>query len=223
MAGCAQRDSIPAKIEIEDEQGNRHPPEKVDISLLGDLPDVERSALFALTQWCQGQLSSFLQLNLEQTAELVKILTKIPCFFPANKPDQPLIWSEDNLSGVSEYLPSKTSPTKRPVREITEDRTTQISQEAKNKPEYIGPPIEVEGSTEYLRIILPSSEIPGYKELLSLLREWNFLRDRSHRHWWWLRDPSKVLDFLASHQEDLELDYQAEFTENFKKLTKVIT
>ena len=124
---------------------------------------------------------------------------------------------------MSEYLPSKTSPTKRPIREITENLTTDISQETRNAPEYNGPPIEVEGSTEYLRIILPSSELPGYKEVLSLLREWNFLRDRSHRHWWWLRDPSKVLDFLASHQEDLELDYDAQFTENFKKLTKVIS
>jgi hypothetical protein len=51
------------------------------------------------------------------------------------------------------------------------------------------------------------------------MREWNFLRDRSHRHWWWLRDPSSVLDFLASHQEDLELDFDAEFTDNFRKLT----
>ena len=97
--GMRQRDSIPAKIELEDDHGKRHPPEKVNFSLLGDLPDAERSALFALTQWCQGKLSSFLQLNLEQTAELVKILTKTPCFFPANNPEQPLEWSDDNLSG----------------------------------------------------------------------------------------------------------------------------
>ena len=77
----AQADSIPAKIELEDDHGKRHPPEKVDFSLLGDLPDAERSALFALTQWCQGKLSSFLQLNLEQTAELVKILPKHLAFF----------------------------------------------------------------------------------------------------------------------------------------------
>lgn len=81
LAGCAQRDSIPAKVELENDQGIRQPPEKVDLSLLGDLPDAERSALFALTQWCQGKLSSFLQLNLEQTAELVKILNNTPCFF----------------------------------------------------------------------------------------------------------------------------------------------
>ena len=81
----------------------------------------------------------------------------------------------------------------------------------------------MEGSTDYLRIILPSAEHPGYREVLSLLREWNFLRDRSHRHWWWLRDSAKVLDFLASHQEDLELDFDAQFTDNFRKHTKEIT
>ena len=30
-------------------------------------------------------------------------------------------------------------------------------------------------------------------------------------------DESKVLDFLATHQEDLKLDHQAVFTDNFKK------
>ena len=54
------------------------------------------------------------------------------------------------------------------------------------------------------------------------MREWNFLRDRNHRHWWWLRDPSKVLDFLASHQKELELDHEAEFTDNFRRLTSGI-
>ena len=47
MAGCAQRDSVPAKIELEDSNGTRIPPEQVDISLLGNLPNAERGALFA--------------------------------------------------------------------------------------------------------------------------------------------------------------------------------
>ena len=57
MAGCAQRDSVPAKIELEDNNGKRHTPENVDISLLSELPDAERGALFALSQWCGGTLS----------------------------------------------------------------------------------------------------------------------------------------------------------------------
>ena len=31
--------------------------------------------------------------------------------------------------------------------------------------------------------------------------------------------PSKVLDFLATHQKELELDHEAEFTDNFRRLT----
>lgn len=221
MAGCAQRDSIPAKVELEDSSGNRIPPESVDLALLADLPDSERGALFALTQWCQGKLSSFLQLDLKQTGELVKMLSDISCFFPANKPNDPIPWENGNLVGVSEYIPRPEIVRPRPVREIDPYEEAADIQEYE-KPDYVGAPIEVEGSTEYLRIILPSAEHPSYLDVLSLLREWNFLRDRAHRHWWWLRDSSKVLDFLATHQEDFELDYDAEFTENFKKLTKVI-
>ena len=209
MAGCAQRDSVPAKIELEDSNGNRFPPEKVDVSLLGNLPDAQRGALFALSQWCNGTLSSFLQLDLAQTTELLKILEGIPCFYPANQPEEAMGWHDGNLVGVSEYLPQKTAIRPRPVREEKTQKNNENKSIPIDEPNYVGPPIEVEGSTEYLRIILPSAEHPGYRELLSLLREWNFLRDRSHRHWWWLRDPAKVLDFLASHQEDLELDFDA--------------
>ena len=182
MAGCAQSNSVPAKIELEDSNGARIPPEKVDVSLLGNLPDAERGALFALSQWCNGKLSSFLQLDLLQTNELVKILEGIPCFYPANQPEEAIEWIDGNLAGVSEYLPQKTENRPRPVREEETERKTDNKSIPIDEPDYVGPPIEVEGSTEYLRIILPSVEHPGYRELLSLLREWNFLRDRSHRH-----------------------------------------
>ena len=98
MAGCAQRNSVPAKIELEDSNGARIPPEKVDVSLLGNLPDAERGALFALSQWCNGKLSSFLQLDLSQTNELVKILEGIPCFYPANQPEEAIEWIDGNLA-----------------------------------------------------------------------------------------------------------------------------
>ena len=76
LAGCVQRNAIPAKIEIEDERGERIPPEKADHASFGELSDCERSALFALSQWCGGKVSSFLQLDLAQTGELLKLLHK---------------------------------------------------------------------------------------------------------------------------------------------------
>jgi len=223
LAGSIQRNAIPAKVELEDESGNRIPPEKCDPNTLGNLPDAERSALFALTQWCGGKLTSFLQLNVQQTAELLKMLHQIDCFFPANDPDRSLAWTDSGLSGVSELVgkPEVTKP-KPKVREILEGEKEECNDRITSEIEYEGPPIEVEGSTEYLRIILPSSEHPNYSEVLRLLREWSFIRDRSHRHWWWLRDSSKVLDFLALHQEEFELDPFSIFTENFRKLTDKI-
>ena len=83
LAGSIQRNAIPAKVELEDDSGNRIPPEKCDPNTLGNLPDAERSALFALSQWCGGKLTSFLQLNVQQAAELLKMLHQIDCFFPA--------------------------------------------------------------------------------------------------------------------------------------------
>ena len=222
MSGCVQRNAIPAKVEIEQKDGSRLPPEKSNPAEFAHLPDSERTALFALSQWCGGAVTSFLQLNLKQLGELLKLLHDIPCFFLANKPEKQIQWEDGNLIGVSEFIEISEAERPRPVREIKEEQVEESTTVKPPRPEYNGPSIEIEGSTEYLRIILPSSEHPSYSEVLRILRDWNFLRDRAHRHWWWLRDESKVLDFLASHQEDLELDFGAEFTENFRKQTSVI-
>ena len=221
LAGCVQRNAIPAKIELEDEEGERISPEKADHAAFGELSDSERSSLFALSQWCGGKISSFIQLDLAQAGELLKLLHEVSCFYPANNPDQAIEWSNGELLGVSDFIPLPETERPRPVREIR-DEPEEEPEPVFDEPEYEGPPIEVEGSTEYLRLILPSTNHPGYKEVLRLMREWNFLRDRNHRHWWWLRDPSKVLDFLATHQEELELDHEAEFTDNFRQLTSGI-
>ena len=49
MAGCVQRNAIPAKVEIELEDGSRATPEKIPPTAFADLGDAERSALFALS------------------------------------------------------------------------------------------------------------------------------------------------------------------------------
>jgi len=179
LAGCVQRNAIPAKIELEDEEGERISPEKADHAAFGELSDSERSSLFALSQWCGGKISSFVQLNLTQAGELLKLLHEVSCFYPANDPDQAIEWANGELLGVSDFIPLPETERPRPVREIKDEPE---DEPVFNESEYEGPPIEVEGSTEYLRLILPSTEHPGYKEVLHLMREWNFLRDRNHRH-----------------------------------------
>ena len=220
LAGCVQRNAIPAKIELETEESERIPPEKADQEAFGELSDSERSSLFALSQWCGGTLASFVQLDLAQAGELLKMLHEVPCFYLVNTPNRP--WNgQTGASRNSEFIPPPQTERPRPVREIKEEPEKEPAT-VFDEPEYEGPPIEVEGSTEYLRLILPSTEHPGYKQVLRLMREWSFLRDRNHSHWWWLRDSSKVLDFLATHQKELELDHEAEFTDNFRNLTSGI-
>ena len=115
LAGCIQRNAIPAKIELEDDSGTRIPPEKCKVEDLGSLPDAERSALFVLSQWCGGKITSFLQLNIDQAAELLNLLDQIECFFPANSPDQAISWTESGLDGVSDHI-GKPSPKQPPKR-----------------------------------------------------------------------------------------------------------
>ena len=222
LSGCVQRNAIPAKIEIEQIGGSRTPPEKIEPEKFAQLEEAERCALFALSQWCGGNVSSFMQLDQNQMGELLRILNGVDCFYLANDPEKKLLWKEGGLVGVSEWIEITKSDQPKMIREIKPEEQKPSISSTNEMSEYSGPPIEVEGSTEYLRVILPSSEHPSYTQVLRLLREWNFLRDRSHRHWWWLRDESKVLDFLAQHQEDLKLDHQAVFTDNFKKHTASI-
>ena len=170
----------------------------------------------------EGPFLPFLQLDIKQTGELLKLLQGSPCFYTANDPENQIQWENDILKGISEFIVLPEVQRPRPIREIVSrehELDTSFESPSDLIEEYDGPRYEVEGSTEYLRIILPSSEHPAYKRVLRLLREWNFLRDRSHRHWWWLRDTSKVLDFLANHQDDFEQDFEAEFTENFRNQT----
>ena len=79
MSGCLQRNAIPTKVEIEQKDGSRLPPEKSNPADFAHLPDSERTALFALSQWCGGSVNSFLQLDLKQLGELLKLLHEVPC------------------------------------------------------------------------------------------------------------------------------------------------
>ena len=52
-------------------------------------------------------------------------------------------------------------------KEIKPEEQKPFVSSTKEMSEYSGPPIEVEGSTEYLRVILPSSEHPSYTQVFA--------------------------------------------------------
>ena len=216
----AERDAIPTKVELDDGGEKFLPPEKLDASALGDLPDAQRAAAFALAQWCGGQMASFVQLSRLQLGELVNILDGVDCFFIVNNPGVALPWADGALQGVSEHLVARDKD--RPEAMDEKEDEEPGDEEEYDFHNYEGPPIVVEGSTHFLLITLPSEDHPRYIKALRLLREWNFSRDKINKDWWWLRDRRKTLDFIALYRAELEDYYQAEFTENFLRRSQGI-
>ncbi|MBG28416.1 MAG: serine/threonine protein kinase [Opitutae bacterium] len=191
-------------------------PEKADPSTFADLPDAQRAAAFALSQWCGGKVASLMQLNKSQLGELVKVLRGLDCFFFANQPNEAIEWRDGELAGVSEHLDVPRAKDE-PEDEEEASESEEDEQEYTSWGDYDGPPITVEGSTNFLLIKMSSESHPRYIEAVRLFREWNFVRDRINKDWWWLRDRRKTFDFLASHRAEMQDYYQAEFTENFLK------
>ena len=218
LADRAERDAIPTKVELEVGEDTPTPPEKIDPADLADLPDAHRAAAFALSQWCGGKVSSFLQLTKSQLGELVDMLRGEECFFQAREPKTAIAWIDGDLEGISEHLGRLGAAREnQPTEEEMGWEDEYEEEEANPLEDYDGPPISVEGSTHFLLITLSSEDHPLYLEALRLLRQWNFVRDRVNLDWWWLRDRRKTFDFLACHREELENYYEASFTENFRK------
>lgn len=81
--------------------------------------------------------------------------------------------------------------------------------------------IVVDGSTHYIAIRLPSGDTTSVQPLRTILKCEGFMLEPSNRKWW-LRDRHKTLNFLAAHWKELQDEWKAEFTENFKqKLAQV--
>ena len=79
-------------------------------------------------------------------------------------------------------------------------------------------PMQVDGSTQFLSIALPSREDSSYSDALHLVKSNNFQLDPRNRLWW-LRGRHKTLSFLASHWRTLQERFAADFSENFRERT----
>lgn len=78
--------------------------------------------------------------------------------------------------------------------------------------------LQVDGSEQYLSLILPSRESHSYPAILEALKAAGFTLEPATRKWW-LRDRHRTLTFLAAHWERLEKGWGAQFTDNFRRNT----
>lgn len=189
----AGRKSIPVKIEVET-GGSILPPEKLDPSLSYCLAPPCLLASLLLESWCQGRLASMIMLNPDQLRQLLQPLEGEPSVFSLRAPKTALVWQNGRLPGVHEHLtPPEPAPSP-PARE----RPPSPAREKplpRSAPDDLSP-MEVDGSTQFLAITLPSRESALYPEALALVKENNFRLEPSNRKWW-LRDRHKTLSFLA--------------------------
>ncbi|MGK0464103.1 MAG: hypothetical protein ACJAT5_000510, partial [Lentimonas sp.] len=74
--------------------------------------------------------------------------------------------------------------------------------------------IVVDGSQNFLAIRIPLND-DSIRPLRECLKSEGFMLEPSNRKWW-LRDRHKTLNFLAAHWKELEEQWHARFTDNFK-------
>ncbi|MBC2605155.1 DEAD/DEAH box helicase [Pelagicoccus albus] len=215
LESSAPRDAIPTKIEIALTNGSIVQPDKLGPQQLGELDEAARVAAFSLFQWCGGQLSSFLQLDREKLAALVKTLNGQSDFYWANKPKEPIPWIGSELVGVTEHLSEPEEAEEQPIYASRESSFVEEAREERRPFHFDGKPLQVDGSSHYLAISLPSREHPYYDEIRELVQSHRFKLEPGNRKWW-LRDRHLTLNFLGEYWGDLEDKYQAEFTPNFE-------
>ncbi len=194
LAAAAPRDAIAVRVEID----------------LAVPPDPAWLAALALLQRWSGASTppKFIQLTRTKLRELVAALRGEPVFFWVNGPTAPIAWHDDELSGVSIFIPP--SPVEAAKITFQKERAREVAA--------TGVPLTVDGSEHFLAITLPSRDSISYGSLLELLKTSGFTLEPSNRKWW-LRDRHKTLNFLAHHGARLRENLDAEFTPNFEKNT----
>ena len=238
---AAEKNAIPLKIELEKEDGTRLIPEKLDRRRAYQFPLPHLIVAGHLERLCGGKLSGMVQLTREQLSTLVHALKNEPAFFWSSAPNKPIPWEDDHLTGVSDCV-GEVPKTRKPPSHNQENEDEEAVAPSANAISAVVPGVslglketeppppelpegvqvmEVDGSTDYLSIALPSREHPLYEEAVGLLRSHDFLLEPSNRRYW-LRDHHKVLNFLAEYLEPLTKRHRAIFTENFKRNTRRI-
>lgn len=206
----APRDAIAVKVEAI-VNGNILPPEKIDRTLVYHLEPAHYQIAILLEEWCQGPpLFGMLRLNRIKLLTLLNILSGLPNVFRLDLSPLPLPWVGNILEGVHEFLQEVPKP-----EVILPKVSTARSQ--KYIPDAVIP-LNVDGSTQFLSIALPSRNSSLYEAALDLLKNNKFQLEPSNRRWW-LRDRHKVLNFLANNWERLKSEFKAVFTKNFQEKT----
>lgn len=220
LAAAAQRNAVIVKLEYETASG-LVAPEKVVRSQRFALDAAGVSLLRKIESWCAGTPYSLLQLK---TAQLLEVMESAgPVVYVQSGAGSPVLAEAERVGTVLPLLRAAvksfegTAPVPRPVSRPVSPVPP------KPTPAPILPPswLVVDGSTQYLAILLRDREHPQYRSCADWLRAEGFRKEPSNGKWW-LRDSHKVLNFLALNRARMERNYDVAYTDNFKERTRSV-
>tara|TARA_R100000027_G_scaffold43940_2_gene33056 strand:+ start:5679 stop:8207 length:2529 start_codon:yes stop_codon:yes gene_type:complete len=194
-------------------------PERLDRGCGYSFSEGAARVLWMLENWCGRWPGSLLQLSLERLSVLLEMAGDESIFrmhgkdgFLA-KDSSPLRWIADRAAGAV-AAKKKTEVAKKVVSKETRRRRPEEER-------MVSSAGTIDGSEHFLAIELPSREHSAYEEVRERVKMDRFKLEPSNRKWW-LRDRTRVLEFLALYGDDIESRWRLKPTENFVKRTKKI-
>ncbi|MES2696981.1 MAG: DEAD/DEAH box helicase, partial [Verrucomicrobiota bacterium] len=188
-------------------------PVRVDLDLSSPPDPALFPALALLQRWCgTATPPKFIQLTRAQLRDLSAALGAQPVFVENG---QISAWRHAALLAPATPAAPASTPNPRPE---TRDPISPSPSPRAGARASAATPLTVDGSEQFLALMLPSREHPRYADALALVKEQGFALETSNRKWW-LRDRHKVLNFLGQHLGRLRETFDADFTPNFEKNT----
>lgn len=223
LGAAAERNAVIVKLEYETPSGIVAP-EKVGRARRYALDSSGVELLQKLERWCGGTPYSLLQLKTGQLLEVME--SPAPVAFAMSGSGSPELPEAERLGTVLPLLQAaaKRFSDKLPLARSNHSLARSTAPEA---PKPVAAPLlppawmVVDGSTQYLAILLRDREHPQYRGCADWLRAEGFRKEPSNGKWW-LRDSHKVLNFLALNRARMERNYEVAYTPNFKERTRAV-
>ena len=103
-------DKIRVKVEVEEADGTRYPPENLDRGRAYHLTFPHLTVGAIIESWCEGKLHGLLQLSRKQLSKLLRALRGEPVVAWVNQPATLLDWQGELLPGVHIHLETEPEP-----------------------------------------------------------------------------------------------------------------
>jgi superfamily II DNA or RNA helicase len=219
LEAAVERNAIVIKLEYAT-AGKVVTPEKSGKTVVYTLSPEGEAFLKLVEDWCGGTPFSLLQLKTPQLLELLRTGATVEYFKAGQAEPIPTNEVVEKILPMIEKAAEKFHPAaKKKVRRAGPSAASA----AGSPPRQILPGnwLVVDGSSQYLAILIRDREHLQYRGCVDWLRSEGFRKEPSNGKWW-LRDAHKVLNFLASKRPRLERNYDVGYTDNFRERTQSV-